>query len=372
MAQHSVKGIIVEAGTEEPMVQTTVRLLKKDSTVVSGGVTDVMGRFQVKIPKTGRYTIQITCVGYKPLSLTLKLGGDKDFDMGTVVMEPDAVMLNDAVVTGQASKVIVKADTFVYNASAYRTPEGAVLEELVKRLPGAQIDDDGKITINGKEVKKIMVDGKEFMTGDTKTALKNLPTDIVERVKAYDMKSDQARVSGVDDGEEETVLDFGIKKGMNKGFMLNADVGIGTHHRYSGRLFSGWMKDDLKVMLMGNGNNVGDMAYSNRGGRWGAGRQGLSAPKMTGLNLNYEQKDRLKLDGSIRWNHRDEDNLIHKSTENFMSSTASTFGNDISQGYSAMEIQQRRRLVDGTQCYVRCRPLRPAGHYRPVGDQSDE
>ena len=125
MAQHSVKGIIVEAGTEEPMVQTTVRLLKKDSTVVSGGVTDVMGRFQVKIPKTGRYTIQITCVGYKPLSLTLKLGGDKDFDMGTVVMEPDAVMLNDAVVTGQASKVIVKADTFVYNASAYRTPEGA-------------------------------------------------------------------------------------------------------------------------------------------------------------------------------------------------------------------------------------------------------
>ena len=334
MAQHSVKGIIVEAGTEEPMVQTTVRLLKKDSTVVSGGVTDVMGRFQVKIPKSGRYTIQITCVGYKPLSLMLKLGGDKDFDMGTVVMEPDAVMLNDAVVTGQASKVIVKADTFVYNASAYRTPEGAVLEELVKRLPGAQIDDDGKITINGKEVKKIMVDGREFMTGDTKTALKNLPTDIVERVKAYDMKSDQARISGVDDGEEETVLDFGIKKGMNKGFMLNADVGIGTHHRYSSRLFSGWMKDNLKVMLMGNGNNVGDMGYSNRGGRWGAGRQGLSAPKMTGLNLNYEQKDRLKLDGSIRWNHRDEDNLIHKSTENFMSSTASTFGNDISQGYN--------------------------------------
>ena len=167
MAQHHVTGVILEAGTQEPMIQTTVRLIDKHDAVAAGAVTDVMGRFKVKIPKTGRYTIQISCVGYKPLSLTLRLGNDKDFSMGEIVMEPEAVMLQGAVVTGQASKVIVKADTFVYNASAYRTPEGSALEELVKRLPGAQIDDDGKITINGKEVKKIMVDGKEIIVVDT-------------------------------------------------------------------------------------------------------------------------------------------------------------------------------------------------------------
>ena len=334
MAQHMVTGTVVEAGTDEPMVQTTVRLVKNNGTVASGAVTDVMGRFKVAIPKSGRYTVQITSVGYKPLAFELRLGADKDFPLGTVVMEPEAVMLQGAVVTGQASKVTVKADTFVYNASAYRTPEGAVLEELVKRLPGAQIDDDGKITINGKEVKKIMVDGKEFMTGDTKTALKNLPTDIVERVKAYDRQSDQARISGVDDGEEETVLDFGIKRGMNKGVILNADLAAGTKHRYSGRLFGGWMKDNMKVFLMSNANNVNDMGFSNRGGRWGRGREGLTAPKMTGINLNYEKKDRLSLDGSIRWNHSDGDALQRQSTENFMSSTASSFGNSLSQKYT--------------------------------------
>ena len=147
-------------------------------------------------------------------------------------------MLKGATVTAHASKVTLKADTFVYNASAYRTPEGSVVEELVKRLPGAEVSEDGSIKINGKEVKKILVDGKEFMTGDTKTALQNLPTNIIERIRSYDQQSDLARVSGIQDGEEETVLDFGIKKGMNHGFMLNLDLAAGTQHRYAGRLKS--------------------------------------------------------------------------------------------------------------------------------------
>ena len=147
--------------------------------------------------------------------------------------ETDAVMLKEVIANGVAAKVIVKEDTFIYNAAAYRTPEGSVIEELVKRLPGAQIDDDGKITINGKEVKKIKVDGKEFMTGDTQTALKNLPTAIIDKVKAYDEKSDMAKLTGVDDGEEQTILDFNIKRGMNKGVLANIDLSVGTKSRYA-------------------------------------------------------------------------------------------------------------------------------------------
>ena len=363
MAQLHVSGYVVEAQTGEPMLQTTVRLLKKDSTVAAGAVTDLKGHFRLKAPRAGRYTMQVTSVGYKPLIQHVTVSKDRDIALGTLQMEPDAIMLKDAVVTGQAAKVTVKEDTFVYNASAYRTPEGSVVEELVKRLPGAQVDDDGKITINGKEVKKIMVDGKEFMTGDTKTALKNLPTSIIERVKSYDQQSDQARISGVDDGEEEMVLDFGIKRGMNKGIMLNADVAAGTENRYSSRIFGGWMKDDLKLFLMTNANNVNDMGFSRGGGRWGRGRQGLVATKMTGLNLNYEKKDRLKLDGHIRWNHSDGDALERQSTENFMSSSSSNFGNSNNQNYTRTNSWDSRMRLEWQMDSVWTLIFRPRWSY---------
>lgn len=328
-----ITGTVMESDTQEPLAQASIRLLKTDSSFVVGGLTDLEGRFRIKAPAAGRFIVQVTCVGYKPYTKQVAVAADKDAALGKLQLQTDAIMLKGATVTGQAAKVTLKADTFIYNASAYRTPEGSVVEELVKRLPGAQVDDDGKITINGKEVKKIMVDGKEFMTGDTKTAMKNLPTNIVERVRAYDQKSDLARVSGIDDGEEETVLDFGIKHGMNKGTMLNADVAAGTKNRYSGRLMFGWMKDDLKLFTFGNGNNVNDMGFSS-GGRGGGGRQGLNASKMMGVNLNYEKKDLLKLDGSIRWNHSDGDATVRRSTEDFMSSTSSSFGNSLSKNLS--------------------------------------
>ena len=330
MAQRHVSGVVVESDSQEPVAQTTVKLLRTDSTLVTGGLTSMEGKFRVTAPKAGNYILQVTCVGFKPYTKRVNVTDDKDVALGTLELKPDAIMLKNTVVTGNAAKVIVKADTFIYNASAYRTPEGSVVEELVKRLPGAQVDDDGKITINGKEVKKIKVDGKEFMTGDTKTAMKNLPTSIIERVRAYDQKSDLARVSGIDDGEEETVLDFGIKTGMNKGIMVNADLGAGTKDRYAGRIFGGIMKDDFKTFLMTSANNVNDMGFGGGGGRFGGGRQGLTATKMVGVNMNYEKTDLITLDGSIRWNHNDGDAVSKTASESFMSSSVSSFSNRLS------------------------------------------
>ena len=247
-------------------------------------------------------------------------------------MEQELHKLDEVVVKGVAKKLVVREDTFIYNADAYKTPEGSTIEELVRKLPGAQVSDDGKVTINGKEVKKIKVDGKEFMTGDTQTALKNLPTAIIDKVKAYDEKSDQARLTGVDDGEEETVLDFNIRQGMNKGFMANIDLAIGTHKRYAERVMGAYMKDNSRLMLFGNANNTGDRGFSS-GGRGGAGGgNGLMANKMLGINYNYELKDKLKADFSIRWNHSDTDNWQKSATENFVS-TKGSFTNSISQQY---------------------------------------
>ena len=335
MAQRNITGKVLESDSQEPVAQTTVRLLKTDSTLVTGTLTNLDGLFRVKAPSAGNFIVQITCVGFKPYTKNVKVTADKDIALGTINLDLDAIMLKGATVTGQAAKVTLKEDTFVYNASAYRMPEGSVIEELVRKLPGAQVDDDGKITINGKEVKKILIDGKEFMTGDTKTAMKNLPTSIVERVKAYDQKSDLARVSGIDDGEEETVLDFGIKRGMNRGFMLNADLAAGTKKRYSGRLFAGMQSSDLKIFIPLSANNVNDMGFpGGGGGRFGGGRQGLTATKMAGFNLNYEKKDRFKFDASIRWNHSDGDAVVRRSTEDFMSGTTSTFSNSVNSNLS--------------------------------------
>lgn len=333
MAQRVISGKVIEADSKEPLASTTVKLMKTDSSLVAGVLTQLDGSFKVKAPAAGKYILKISCVGFKNIVRTLNITGDKDIALGNISMETDAIMLQGATITKQAAKVILKEDTFVYNAAAYRTPEGSVVEELVRRLPGAQIDDAGKITINGKEVKKILVDGKEFMTGDTKTAIKNLPTSIVERVKAYDEKSDLARVSGIDDGEEQTVLDFGIKRGMNKGFFTNNDVAYGTEDRYAARLMAAKFNSKLRIMAMGNANNVNDQGFGGGGGRFGRGRSGLNATKMAGLNFNFEEKGKLKLDGSMRWNHSDGDQQTKSSTENFVTTNGS-FTNSLNQSFS--------------------------------------
>ena len=334
-AQRTVTGKVVEQDTNEAVIQATAALLTGEK-VVANAVTNTSGAFSIKAPREGSYTLKITYVGFKTYSKTITLKDGKDYRAGTITLEPDAIMLKGATVTAHASKVTLKADTFIYNASAYRTPEGSVVEELVKRLPGAEVGDDGTIKINGKEVKKILVDGKEFMTGDTKTALQNLPTNIIERIRSYDQQSDLSRVSGIQDGEEETVLDFGIKRGMNHGIMANVDLAIGTEKRYAGRGMGAVMKDNLKVMLFTRANNVNDMGFpgGGGGGRWGQQRQGLNATKMIGVNINYEKKDRLKLDGSVRWNHADGDQLSRVSSENIFGTSTSTFGNSLTQNYT--------------------------------------
>ena len=364
IAQRNISGKVIESDSQEPVAQTTVRLLKSDSTMVTGSLTNLDGIFRVKAPANGNYIVQVTCVGFKPYTKNVKIAADKDIALGTIELKPDAIMLKGATVTGQAAKVTLKEDTFVYNASAYRTPEGSVVEELVKKLPGAQVDDDGKITINGKEVKKILIDGKEFMTGDTKTAMKNLPTSIVERVRAYDQKSDLARVSGIDDGEEETVLDFGIKRGMNRGYMVNADLAAGTRSRYSGRIFAGMQSSDLKIFIPMSANNVNDMGFpGGGGGRFGGGRQGLTATKMLGFNLNYEKKDRFKLDASIRWNHSNVDAVVRRSTEDFMSGNASTFSNNLTSNMSRTNSWNARFRLEWTPDSLTNIMMRPQFNY---------
>ena len=297
-----ISGVLVDGETKEPVMQTTVQLITMDSAFVAGAVSNERGAFTITAPKNGKYLLRISSIGYIGVLKRLEIVGNKNLNLGIVKMESDAKMLSQVNVTGKALKVVVKEDTFVYNSAAYVTPEGSVVEELVKRLPGAQVSEDGKITINGKEVKKVKVGGKEFMTGDTQTAMKNLPTSIIDNIKVYDEKSDLSRITGIDDGNDETVLDFSVKPGMNKGFMSNVDLGYGTHDRYTGRLFG---------MYTG---------------------QGLNSSKMAGFNFSYDN-DTIQIGGSVRWNHRDGDVMSRRAVENFVSRSGA-FENSVNQNFS--------------------------------------
>ena len=326
--ERTISGNVEDAELKEPMVQATVQLFwAKDSSFVGGTVTDLRGNFALEAPSNGIFRLRISSIGFQPIQREVSIRRNQSVDLGHLIMSSDAVLLKEAVVTGRAAQVMVKKDTLIYNPDAYRTPEGSPIEELIKRIPGAEVDEDGNITINGKQVKKILLDGKEFMLGDVETALKNLPVSIIQNMKFYDQQSDQARITGIEDGEKETVIDFTIKKGMNRGYMTNLDLAGGTEHRYASRGMGSSFTDKTRFVLMGNFNNKEENA-----GWWN--RRGLNATKMLGTNFNYDDGEKLKMDASVRWNHRDGDNQSENASENFYSQTNRTFSNSMSRSLS--------------------------------------
>ena len=328
----TVSGVVLDKEDNSPVMQATVQLLSlPDSTMAVGNVTNNNGRFSLSV-KPGKYVLKVSFVGYLTHMKEYRLSGSKPtLNVGKIALSSDAIMLSEATVTAEAPQVTVSGDTLGYNASAYRTPEGAMLEELVKKVPGAEVDDDGNVKINGKEVKKLLVDGKEFFGGDVKTGLQNLPVDMVDKIKAYDRQSDNARITGIDDGEEETVLDLTVKKGMNQGWVGNIDGGLGTEDRYSASAnvnrFASHGDVSKQFSVLGRVNNVGDQRFGGGGGpRWRR-NNGLTSSKMAGLNYAIETK-KFDFGASVRYNYRDNDVQSLGQVENFLLNGAnSSFSN---------------------------------------------
>ena len=359
-AQRTVTGKVIEQDTKDAVIQATASLLSGEK-VVSNAVTNADGNFSVKAPSDGTFTLRITYVGFKTYTKKITVADGKSVSAGTISLAPDAIMLQGATVTAHLAKVQSKGDTLIFNADAYRVPEGSVVEELVKRMPGADIDENGNITINGKQVQKIKVDSKDF--GDAQTALKNLPVSIIEKVRAYEEKSDLARITGIDDGNEQMVLDFGIRAGMNRGLMMNADLGVGTKDRYASRLFGMYMRDDYRVMGMFNANNTNDQGMGGGGGRrfgggMGMGGGGLNAAKTGMVNINYEKPKVIIGQASVNFNHRDGDSWSRRSSENFTGGVSS-FQNSINQNYSRNDnwsVQGRLEWTPDTLWNIAFRP----------------
>lgn len=332
----TISGSVIEKETGEAVVAATIQLLSlPDSTFVEGKTTGSMGEFTFKNVQKGEYTLKISFVGFTTKHVDVNLNTQKkgDVQLGYITMSADAILLKSAEVTAHVAKVAVSGDSLVYNTAAYRVPEGSTLEALVKQLPGAKVDKDGNITINGKKVSKILVDGKEFFLNDKEVAMKNIPTEMIDQLKTYERKSDLARVTGIDDGEEETVLDLTVKKGMKNGWYGNVNLGAGTKNRYAERFNVNHFKEDFQATLLGSANNVADMGFGGGGGRWGWGNQGLRSSKEAGGNF-ATSKPKLETGGSVRYRYNGSDNENASSTEYF-NATLAKFNEDRSKNFTS-------------------------------------
>ena len=205
--------------TGEAMTSAILQLYSlPDSVFKVGATSDLDGKINVKVTP-GKYFAKISYVGCRTITKDIAIESGKVLELGRVDMLPTGKMLDDVVVSEEVPPVVAAEDTLVFNTAAFRVPEGSMLEELIKKYPGVDIAEDGTIKINGKTVNRILMKGKDFFGTDKDMALKNISVDAVDKVKFYDKKSDFSRITGIDDGEEETVLDLQMKKGVADGFV---------------------------------------------------------------------------------------------------------------------------------------------------------
>ena len=339
----NVTGSVVEQGSDTPIEQATVRLLNvKDSAMVRGVVSARNGSFTLKNVKKGSYLLHITFIGYDPLYQPLQITGKKNpVNVGKLELSDGAIELGEAVVIGKAPEVTVRNDTVEYNADSYKVTEGSVLEDLLKKMPGVEVDSEGKITVNGKEVKKVMVDGKEFFSDDPKVASKNLPAKMIDKLQVLDKKSDMAQMTGFDDGEEETVINLTVKPGMKQGWVGNAYGGYGSKDRYEGNAMVNRFVNNDQITFMGGANNTNNMGFSDlastmfsgmgggggRRGGFGAG-SGITSSGNAGLNFSKEFKpDKLTLGGNTRYSHSDNDARSKSDRQNILPGDSSSYDN---------------------------------------------
>ena len=305
----NIFGKVVDS-EKEPLIQASVRLLAaKDSAYIKGGATNEQGRFRINNVKSGKYILQATYVGYEPTYKNITVGAD-NLRVGEIVMNESSIMLKETTVIGVKTPIKVMEDTVEYNADTYKTQPNAVVEDLLKRMSGVEVSSDGKITAHGKEVTKILVDGKEFFSDDPTVASKNLPANMIDKLQVIDRKSDLARLTGVDDGEDETVINLTVKKGMKNGWFGTVDAGYGTDNRYKGIFNVNRFWNDNQITFLGNFNNVNEMGFADGGGnfrRFG-GNNGINTSQAFGVNFNVGNKEIFRVGGDVMYSHSDRDN----------------------------------------------------------------
>ncbi len=324
-----VTATLQDAASGEAIGFATVSLTKAGSNKAQKyALSDDKGRAVLEKVSPGTYTFKAEILGYKAISREVNVKGH--VDLGVLKMETDRQVLEAASVSAAGNPIIIKKDTVEYNASSFKTTDNDMLEDLLKKLPGIEVGEDGSITSNGKTISKITIDGKTFFLDDPQLASKNIPAKAIQKLKVVDKKSEQAQFTGIDDGDEETIIDLSFHPGMKQGSFGNVMLGGGHDvpaanagkgdYRFQGAAFAGKFADKSQISIILNGNNTnnrgfndlaGGMMQGMRGGGGGMGRggggfgrgNGITTSWMGGVNGAFDLfDDKMKLEGNYLYN----------------------------------------------------------------------
>jgi len=277
-----VHGTVIDS-TKQGVPSSTIELTSDQHDSIKT-ITDLKGKFVFNAVKGNKVTIIITSIGYLALKRHYTLSNDNTpADLGTIILQVQSNMLNQVNIVG-VIPVTIKEDTVEYKASAYKVRENAPVEDLIKKLPGVDVDVNGNITTQGKQVTKVRINGKDFMGGDVQSATKNLPADVVENIQMIDDYGDQAALTGIKTGEPDKIMNITIRKDKNYGYFGQATVGDGedalpqsqgipNENRYIGSLNAFKFNGDQQIAVLGsiNNTNVNTFTFNSSGGGAGGG-----------------------------------------------------------------------------------------------------
>jgi hypothetical protein len=330
----SMFGRVADSFSNEP-IYAHVTLLRPDSTVAdtttarknkTGFYTDsYTAEFYFLLEKEGSYILRLESEGYvtayKPI--TVKIPKRAGFvNIGLVTMQRDPHYLREVTVTATKIKMVMKGDTVVYNADAFQLAQGSMLDALVKQLPGVELKKDGRIYQNGKFVESLLVNGKDFFSGDPKIALDNLPAYMVKDVKVYNKQLGHGNAG--DKMEEHLVLDVNLKKQYSIGWIANADLAGGTKHRYSGKVFAMRFSKNSQLSVFGTMNNLSDEQKPGQDSDWNPHdlADGLLTEKKAGISYQWNRTNKkgvvLALHSDATIEHRNSNNVIRQDGETFL------------------------------------------------------
>jgi hypothetical protein len=335
-AQHNIQGKVLDKKDESAIEMATIRLLNaKDSALVQGCFTDEKGYYTLNKIKNGNYILEVRFLGYLTQCRNISVA-DKALVLRTVFLSESQKVLKEVEVRGMTAQMAVKGDTIEYNTAAFKTAENAVVEDLLKKLPGVVVDADGKITVNGEEIKKVRVDGKKFFGDDIQMATKNIPVDMVDKVQVVDQKSEMAQLTGFEDDNTERIINLTIKANRKKGIFGNISAGGGAdkdgEFRYDNNAFLNIMRGESQTALIAGANNT-NTQRSGRGrdGMTGGGGGGITETQNIGINNNTEINKNLKIGGNSSYNHTTNTSESSSEKTNYLSDTTESQTNNESK-----------------------------------------
>lgn len=357
VSKAQVKGTVIDSTNNKPIDKAVIGLVIKDKpTDTTYTLTNEKGDFSFDPVPTSNFSVVITNSGYGPVAKFISIKQpEKTINIGTVILAPRGTLLDELVV--KSAPIVIKEDTVEYRADAFKVKEGAVVEDLLKKLPGVEVDKDGNVKAQGKSVTRVKVNGKDFFGGDVKTATKELPSNMVDKIQIVDDYGDQATVSGIKDGEPDKVMNIVTKKDMNKGFFGRATVGAGTEDRYQASFNGNYFNNNKQISLVANSNNTNASLFNFGGGgnrgmssmmssgmamvtdmggagnvrnvissgdmsQFGASGSGITSTNSFGTNFRDQWGKRVSAYGSYSYSHRNTGQLQSTSSQNFYSSTS--------------------------------------------------